>query len=127
MADHGSSLRVKGYIIDRELFERGFPAGGNGPCRCSSTCCEGGVYADVTERDRILAHRGLITPHNDKCAFLDRLGRCSLQVAATAAGMHMWALKPLYCVLYPVGVAGRVVLYDDVLHGEQECCSARQS
>src|SRR5687767_57058 len=31
-----------------------------------------------------------------KCAMLDAQGRCSLQLAAVAAGMHRWALKPLY-------------------------------
>jgi len=135
MSDDGSSLCLKRYMIARELFEQGFPGGDYGPCRCASTCCEGGVYADVTGRDRILAHRGLMTPHmvatqtldatlwfEDKES-LDRLGRCSLQVAATAAGMHKWALKPLHCVLYPLGIAGRVVSYDDMLQGEQECCS----
>ena len=42
---------------------------------------------------------------NDKCAFLDRFGRCTLQVAATRVrGLHRWALKPLFCILYPIEI-----------------------
>jgi hypothetical protein len=148
---------MKGYTIAHELFAKGFSADAAGPCSCTSTCCEGGVYADVRERDRILAHRELIASHmdatqtadaalwfedtecedsdfpsgrriatrvvHDKCAFLDQSGRCSLQVAATAAGMHKWTLKPMYCVLYPLDIGNGVLAYDDMLQGEQQCCS----
>jgi hypothetical protein len=115
------------------------------------------VYADVRERDRIMAHRDLVRsamddtqPHNDaewfeheeaddadfpsgrcvgtqdtngKCTFLDRHGRCSLQVAAVNAGMDRWALKPLYCVLFPIEITDKVVGFDDMLQEEQPCCS----
>lgn len=59
----------------------------------------------------------------DKCAFLTRRGRCSLQLAAVAAGMDKWALKPLYCVLYPIVVQNKVVIFDDLLQEDQPCCS----
>jgi hypothetical protein len=60
-----------------------------------------------------------------KCAFLDKQGRCTTQVAANAAGMHKWALKPLYCVLFPIEVMGGVVQFDRRLQDKRACCSAR--
>jgi len=61
--------------------------------------------------------------YNGKCVFLDRFGRCSLQVAATSEGMQKWALKPFFCVLYPIEVTRKVVSFDDMLQDEQSCCS----
>lgn len=60
---------------------------------------------------------------NDKCAFLDAAGRCVLQTAALHAGMHPWAFKPLFCVLYPIEIAGGIVSFDNMLQDEQSCCS----
>jgi len=60
---------------------------------------------------------------NGKCVFLDGFGRCSLQVAAASEGMHKWALKPFFCVLYPIEVTHRVVSFDDMLQDEQACCT----
>jgi Fe-S-cluster containining protein len=60
---------------------------------------------------------------NEKCAFLDSAGRCVLQSAAIHAGMHPWAFKPLYCVLYPIEISAGVVSFDEMLQDEQECCS----
>ena len=60
---------------------------------------------------------------NDKCAFLDREGRCAIQLAAVKAGMHKWALKPLFCILYPIEITNRVVSFDDMLQEEQPCCT----
>ena len=156
MAEGRSVLCINGYSFSNELFEKGFPSHG-GPCRCSSTCCSDGVYADVTDRDRILSHKEMIKKymddtqtqdesrwfeyqeikdgdfpsgrcvgtevHNGKCVFLDGMGRCALQVAAASEGMHKWALKPFFCVLYPIEVTRKVVSFDDMLQGEQSCCS----
>ena len=60
---------------------------------------------------------------NNKCVFLDKLGRCVLQVAATEERIGRWALKPLYCVLYPVEIMDKTVRFDDLLQGDEECCS----
>ena len=60
---------------------------------------------------------------NGKCAFLDGNGRCVLQSAAMKAGMHQWAFKPLYCVLYPIEISGGVVSFDEMLQDEQTCCT----
>jgi len=60
---------------------------------------------------------------NGKCAFLDKQNRCSLQVAATEEGMQRWYFKPLYCVLYPIEISEGTIQFDDLLQGEQACCS----
>jgi hypothetical protein len=59
-----------------------------------------------------------------KCAFLDGAGRCSIQVATTGEGLGRWALKPLYCILYPIGIADGVVDVDPMLQDERSCCTA---
>lgn len=149
---------VKGYTISPDLFRKGFPEGG-GPCECVSRCCEGGVYVDVRERDRILAAKEQIKQQmdrsqiidetqwfereeqehpdfpsgkcvgtqeiNNKCAFLDSRGRCSIQLASVAAGGHKWALKPLYCILFPIEITEKLIGFDDLLQEESHCCSIR--
>jgi len=60
---------------------------------------------------------------NDKCAFLDCFGRCSIQVASVAEGLDRWAWKPLYCILFPIEVSGGVVDFDDMLQEDEACCT----
>jgi hypothetical protein len=60
---------------------------------------------------------------NEKCAFLDSMGRCSIQLASVAAGEHKWSMKPLYCVLFPIEITDRVIGFDDLLQEEATCCS----
>ncbi|HEX2676402.1 MAG TPA: DUF3109 family protein [Polyangiales bacterium] len=149
-------LRIKGYDVADELFDRGYAAGA-GPCACTAECCSRGAYVDVKERDLVLAHAELIRPQldetqsqdasewfeteieadsdypsgqrvgtkivNGKCSMLDARNRCSLQVAATAAGLHKWALKPLYCYLFPIEVIANVVRFDPQGQGRRQCCS----
>jgi len=62
---------------------------------------------------------------NDKCAFLDSYGRCSIQLASVAAGDHKWALKPLYCILFPIEITDNVIGFDDLLQEESQCCSIK--
>jgi hypothetical protein len=64
---------------------------------------------------------------NDKCVFLDAGGRCSLQKAAVAEGMHKWAIKPLFCVLYPIEVTNGIVSFDEMLQNEESCCTIGKS
>jgi hypothetical protein len=118
------------------------------------------VYADVAERDKVMANADVIRRYmdetqptdpgqwfeqgesddpdfpsgrcvgtsevNDKCAFLDKAGRCSLQVAAQGEGLHRWHFKPLYCVLYPIEITERTVRFDDLLQGDEQCCSVSE-
>jgi hypothetical protein len=152
-------LTVNGLTISPDLFRKGY-ANGRGPCTCTSTCCRGGVYADISERDAILAHREMIKrhldetqlsdeslwfedketedpdfasgrcigtrEHNGKCVFLDRQGRCSLQVAAVHEGLDRWAIKPLFCILFPIEITNKVVSFDDLLQDDQPCCSVEE-
>ncbi len=63
--------------------------------------------------------------HNGKCVFLDKFGRCSLQVAATERKFYKWTWKPMFCILYPVYVTEKVVAFDDQLQEEQSCCTIK--
>lgn len=60
---------------------------------------------------------------HDKCAMLDGMGRCSLQVAMLAQGRQRWALKPRYCILYPLEVIAGVIRFSPMLQDQRACCS----
>jgi hypothetical protein len=60
---------------------------------------------------------------NDKCVFLDKAGRCAIQLAAVNNGLHKWALKPLFCILFPIEITNGVVGFDDMLQSQESCCS----
>lgn len=60
---------------------------------------------------------------NGKCAFLDKFGRCSIQLAAVANGKHKWAWKPMYCILFPIEISDKVIGFDPMLQDEQQCCT----
>jgi|WetSurMetagenome_2_1015567.scaffolds.fasta_scaffold556766_2 hypothetical protein len=60
---------------------------------------------------------------NNKCAFLDKAGRCSIQVATTSEGRDRWELKPIFCILFPIEISNNVIGFDDLLDDEQPCCS----
>lgn len=36
------------------------------------------------------------------CVFCHVDGKCSLQIAGTANGLHPWRFKPFYCILHPI-------------------------
>lgn len=58
------------------------------------------------------------------CVFLDRAGRCVLQKAAMAEGMPKFALKPFYCVAYPVTIEhGELIIDDADFVSRTSCCS----
>ncbi|MCC6398345.1 MAG: DUF3109 family protein [Bacteroidetes bacterium] len=63
--------------------------------------------------------------HHDKCVFLDKVGRCAIQLAAVAAGLDRWAWKPMYCVLFPIEISDGIVSFDPMLQGDESCCSIR--
>jgi hypothetical protein len=37
--------------------------------------------------------------------------------------LHRWSFKPLYCVLYPIEITGKTIRFDDLLQGDEQCCS----
>jgi len=73
-------------IVEDSDFPSGYAAGSN-------------VFTDKSGRE--------------KCVFVDDNHYCSLQVAAMKNGMHKWAIKPKYCIMYPVTIQDGVLMYDD--------------
>jgi hypothetical protein len=65
------------------------------------------IGTDVHERD------GGISGFTEGCVFLDKRHFCSIQVAAANAGLHRWAWKPDFCILFPVTVVNGILTYDD--------------
>ncbi|MBS4027122.1 MAG: DUF3109 family protein [Ignavibacteriales bacterium] len=64
---------------------------------------------------------------NDKCVFLNKSGKCTLQQMSIAEGKHPWDLKPYYCITYPLAVIDKKIEWDDMLDGERPCCTAREN
>jgi Fe-S-cluster containining protein len=56
---------------------------------------------------------GGISGFTEGCVFLDKRHFCSIQVAAAQEGLHRWAWKPDYCILFPVTVVEGTITYDD--------------
>ncbi len=65
------------------------------------------IGTQVHDRD------GGISGFTEGCVFLDKRHFCSIQVAAAEAGLHRWAWKPDYCILFPITVVEGVITYDD--------------
>ncbi len=51
--------------------------------------------------------------YNNKCAFLDKNGLCTLQKLANKEGVNKWKYKPIYCVLFPLTVFEGALTIDD--------------
>lgn len=59
------------------------------------------------------------------CIFCLPDGKCALQVAAMANGLHPWRFKPFYCILHPLDLDedGRITLDKvDEMVGEEGSC-----
>jgi hypothetical protein len=56
---------------------------------------------------------GGISGFTEGCVFLDKRHFCSIQVAAAANGLHRWAWKPTYCIMFPITVDEGILTYDD--------------
>jgi len=65
------------------------------------------IGTQVHDRD------GGISGFTEGCVFLDRNHFCSIQVAAAKNGLHRWAWKPTYCIMFPITVAESTLTYDD--------------
>ena len=61
---------------------------------------------------------------NDKCAFLDKNGLCTLQKLAISEGDHKWKHKPIYCVLFPFTVFEGALTIDDEHIDRLKTCNA---
>jgi Fe-S-cluster containining protein len=60
---------------------------------------------------------------NNKCVFLRKDGRCSVQLVSVEKYNDPWKIKPFYCVAFPIAVDGGVLTYDDYQDGKTQCCS----
>jgi len=62
------------------------------------------------------------------CIFCLEDGKCALQVAAVANGLHPWRFKPFYCILHPLDIdeAGRITLdqVEEMVNEEGSCVRA---
>lgn len=59
---------------------------------------------------------------NDKCAFLNADGLCTLQIAE-ADLPDGERLKPFYCRIFPLCTVDGRVEFDDIWDGHQPCCT----
>jgi hypothetical protein len=64
------------------------------------------------------------TVQDGVCVFLDSQGLCTLQKTALAEGMDKFALKPFYCVVFPLVINGPVLTTGDPeFTNRSQCCS----
>jgi hypothetical protein len=61
---------------------------------------------------------------NGGCVFLDSKGLCTLQKTAMAEGMNKFAIKPFYCVAFPLVIDKHMLTIDDPdFTNRPQCCS----
>ena len=59
------------------------------------------------------------------CVFLNRSGKCVLQAAAMAEGMDRFALKPFFCVAFPITIyKGELMVENPDFADQQQCCNS---
>ena len=61
--------------------------------------------------------------HNDKCVFLRKDGKCSVQVVSTEKYNDPWKIKPYFCIAFPISIDNGTVTFDDYQQDQAECCS----
>lgn len=91
-------------------------------------------FAPVEDKDEqspsgIVVHTGVETrPQHyggTACIFCLEDGKCALQVAAVANGLHPWRFKPFYCILHPLDLddENRITLDEtSILLNEEGSC-----
>jgi len=62
------------------------------------------------------------TIQNKNCVFLNKEGRCVIQVATTLEGRDRWDIKPFYCVMFPVSVDEKTLTFDEHMEDEDASC-----
>src|SRR3972149_5077790 len=50
---------------------------------------------------------------NDKCVFLRKDGKCSVQVVSTEKYNDPWKIKPYFCIAFPISIDNGTVTFDD--------------
>lgn len=61
--------------------------------------------------------------YNNKCVFLRKDGRCSVQLVSKEKYNNPWKIKPFYCIAFPICVDNGVLTYDNYQDGKTQCCS----
>ena len=61
--------------------------------------------------------------YNDKCVFLRKDGRCSVQLVSAEKFNDPWRIKPYFCVAFPISIDNGVVTFDDYQQDKAHCCS----
>jgi len=60
----------------------------------------------------------------NSCVFLCSKGLCALQKTAMAEGMDKFALKPFYCVAFPITIDEHIIkTYEPDFTNRRQCCS----
>jgi hypothetical protein len=88
---------------------------------------ETGVWFEPPQKDSDFASGVAVGTQviNEKCAFLDKNGLCSLQKLAIAEGEHKWKYKPLYCILFPLTIYENTLTIDDEHMERLNSCNSR--
>ncbi|MDD8018095.1 MAG: DUF3109 family protein [Bacteroidota bacterium] len=61
--------------------------------------------------------------YNNKCVFLRKDGRCSVQLVSGEKYNDPWKIKPFYCIAFPIVVIDGILTFDDYQQDEAACCS----
>lgn len=60
---------------------------------------------------------------NNKCVFLRKDGRCSVQLVSAEKYNDPWKIKPFFCIAFPIVLEHGLLTYDDYQDGKTQCCS----
>ena len=85
-------------------------------------------FTDEFEDEDFPSRRAASTrTHNGACVFLNKQGRCVLQLIESQAGSEVGILKPFFCTAYPICISsGLLTIDDEECAGQFQCCSAAQ-
>ncbi|HLP16424.1 MAG TPA: DUF3109 family protein [Bacteroidota bacterium] len=78
---------------------------------------------EITDTDFVSGRAIGTQTHNNKCVFLKKDGRCSVQLFSKETFGDAWKIKPFYCVAFPICVSEGVLTFDDYQQGCAHCCS----
>jgi hypothetical protein len=78
---------------------------------------------EITDADFVSGRAIGTQTYNNKCVFLMKDGRCSVQLFSKEELGDAWKIKPFYCVAFPICVSEGVLTFDDYQQGCAQCCS----
>ncbi len=62
-----------------------------------------------------------------QCVFKDKNSYCSLQVMAMKNDLHKWAIKPKYCIMYPLTIIDNVLTCDNDHSERLDYCGVKHT